>query len=89
MIDRKIGCDDYPESVSGAAGGTKSISNTDERVLGGLDTGYPAIWDIERVHVPRVAGIKCTVVAVINGGVRIIDIVDNLNRFAKRLDCRR
>jgi hypothetical protein len=75
--------------VSGAAGGTKSISNIDERVLGGLDTGYPAIWDIERVHVPRVAGIKCTVVAVINGGVRIIDIVDNLNRFAKRLDCRR
>ena len=88
MIDRKIGCDDNSESVSGAAGGTKSISNTDEDVLGGLDTGYPAIWDIERVHVPRLAGTKRTVVGVINGGVRF-GIIDNLNRFAKRLDCRR
>ena len=88
MIDRKIGGDDNPESVSGAACGTKSISNIDEDVLGGLDTGYPAIWDIERVHVPRVAGTKRTVVAVINGGVRI-DIVDNFFRFVKRLDRRR
>ena len=86
VTDRKIGRDDYPKSALGAAGGTKLISNIDEDVLGGLNTGYPAIRDVARVHVPRIAGTKRPV-AVINGRGRI-NIVDNLDRLSKCLNRR-